>query len=155
MKIRRWLIALLIVVSLALVLFFVLLIESLTLTVSPAEFTHRMEEAGYSVEERASPFEQVALYLVADCGAFYVEFMRHETMADARFTFGKLRSDFERLGDTLALAWSSSGFISEYSRQNSDGQWAMMVRVRNTIIFVSTTHENAADVMDIFEMHGF
>jgi len=154
MKTRRWLICLLIVVSLALVFFFVILLESFSLTVSPEEFTHRMEEAGYSVEERASPYKQVTLYLVADCEAFYVKLMVHQTMTDARFTFAQLRSDLERLDDILAFTWSSSGFSSWYEQSTSDGQWARMIRVRNTIVFVSTTEENAADVLFILEMLG-
>ena len=122
MKIRRWRITLLIVVTLVLAFLFTIWLGSFSSIVSPEEFTHRMEEAGYSVEERASSFEQVALYLVADCGAFYVKFMGHETMADARFTFGQLRSDLERLSDILAFTWSSTGFNSWYEQRTSDGQ---------------------------------
>jgi hypothetical protein len=77
--------------------------------------------------------------------------MGHQTMADARFTFEQLRNDLERLGDILAFTWSSSGFNSWYEQSASDGQWARMIRVRNTIVFVITTEENAADVLDILD----
>jgi len=153
-KRRAWRIILLIVVTLSVAFLFAIFLESFRTIVSPEEFTSRMEEAGYTVEEKTPPFEQVLIYLVADCDAFYVEFLVHETMADARLTFRQLRSDLEQVGDILAFTWSSSGFNSWYSQITSDRQIGRIIRVRNTIIFVSTTEENAINVADVLEMLG-
>ena len=156
-KPRFWCIILL-AVSLLFAAFLIgILAESFRNVVSAEEFTTLMEEAGYSVEERTHPSEQVKTYLLADCGAFYVEFLMHETMADARHTFAQLRSDLEQLEqlwDIVIHAWSSSGFNSWYEQITSDGQYARMIRIGSTIIFVSTTEENAAHVADIMEMLG-
>lgn len=156
-KQRAWRIILLIVAALFAAFLFGIFLESFRTIVSTEEFTARMEEAGHTVEERTPPFEQISVYLVADCGAFYVEFLVHETTADARLTFGQLRSDLEQLEqvwDIVVHTWSSSGFSSWYHQITSDGQIARMTRVRNTIIFVSTTEEHYGDVADIFEMLG-
>jgi len=157
MKKRRLLrTALLIIAILAIAFLIGILLDSFRPIVSPEEFTFRMEEAGYIVEERTM-LEQVEIHLVANCGAFYVELMVHETMADARRTFGQLRSDLEQLEqrwDIVVHTGSSSGFNSWYEQITSDGQIARMIRVRNTIIFVSTTTEYYDDVMDIWELLG-
>ena len=154
MKRRFWRFALLIISVLALAFLVAILLESGRPIVSAEEFTSRMEEAGYAVEDKTHLLEQVEVYLVADCGVFYVEFMVHETMADARLTFRRLRSDLEQVGDILAFTWSSSGFNSWYSQITSDRQIGRIIRVRNTIIFVSTTEENAINVADVLEMLG-
>ncbi|MCL2854895.1 MAG: hypothetical protein FWE21_04680 [Defluviitaleaceae bacterium] len=125
--------------------------------VSPEEFVARMKEAGYAVEERVPAPEQIKTHLVADCDVFYVEFMVHETMADARRTFARLRNDLEQLEQQRSIVvytWSSSGFNSWYGQITSDGQVARMTRVRNTIIFVSTIEEHYDYVMEIWERLG-
>jgi len=152
---RLWRIILVIITVLFVAFLLEILLDSLRPVVSPEEFTSRMEEAGYIVKERPHPFEQVEVYLVADCGTFYVEFMVHKTMADARLTFSQLRSDLEQLEqlwDIVVHNWSSSGFNSWYGQFTSDGQYARMIRIRNTIIFVNTIEENAAHVAGIMEM---
>jgi len=150
-----WYIALFIIATFFLVLLFAMLLEFFKPIVSPEDFTSRMEEAGHTVEERTPPFEQIEIYLVADCGAFYVEYMVHRTMADARLTFSQLRSDLEQLEqlwDIVVHTYSSSGFNSHYEQFTSDGQVAKMTRVRNTIIFASTIDDHYGDVLDIWKM---
>ena len=125
--------------------------------VSPDEFASCMKEAGYIVVEITPRFEQTETHLVADCGVFYVEFMMHDTIADARRTFALLRDDLEQLEqqwDIIVHTWSSSGFNSWYEQITSDGQVARMTRVRNTIIFASTTEEHYDYVMKIWERLG-
>ena len=156
MKKRRFLRNALLVLAILVIAFLIgILLEFFRPIVSPEEFTFRMETAGHMVEERIPTLEQIETHLAADCGAFYVELMVHEMMADARHTFGQLRSDLEQLEqkwDIVVHTWSSSGFNSWYGQITSDGQVARMACVRNTIIFVSTTEEYYDDVMDIWEL---
>jgi len=160
MKKRPFLHIILLVVSVLIIAYLIAaLLDTFEPVVSAEEFTSIMEEAGYNVEEMAHPFEQVEVYLVADCGAFEVEYLTHETIAEARLTFAQLRSDLEQLEqvrDKVVSLWSSSGFNSNsfYGQVTSDWKWARMDRIRSTIIFVSTEEENAAYVEDIFEMLG-
>jgi len=154
MRRRFWRFALLVISVLVLAFLVAILLEAGRSIISSEEFTSRMEEAGYTVEDRTHLLEHVHAYLVADCGAFYVEFMVHETMADARLTFRRIRSDLEQVGDILAFTWSSSGFNSWYSQITYDRQIGQIIRVRNTIIFVSTTEENAISVADVLEILG-
>ena len=132
-----------------------ILLESQRTVVSPEEFISRMEEAGYTVEKEIHLFEQVEVYLIADCGVFYIEFMTHKSMADARLTFDRLRSDLEQLEqlwDVVVHTWSSTGFNSWYEQRTSDGQYARLIRIRDTIIFVSTIEENASHVAHVMEI---
>jgi len=131
-----------------------ILADSFRTVVSAEEFTSLVEEAGYSVREKEHPSEQVEIYLIADCDTFYVEFLAHETMADARHTFGQIRDDLEQSQGLVAHGWSSSGFNSWYEQIAPDGQVARMVRIRSTIIFVNAAGENGAHVAEIMEMLG-
>ena len=157
MKKRFWRIAFWVVALLVASFLLAIILEAFRVIVSAEEFTSRMEEAGYTVEERAHSFEGVEVYLVADGGAFYVKFIAHESAADARRTFRELRSDLEQLEllwDIVVSTWSSSYFNSWYEQVTSDGLYARMTRIGNTIIFVSTVAENTAHVADIWEMLG-
>ena len=136
---------------------FGMLLEFLRAALPAQEFTSRMEEAGYVVEERVSSFEGVDVHLVADCDAFYVEFIVHESAEYARRTFRRIRSDLrelELLWDIVVSTWSSSYFNSWYEQVTSDGLYARMARIGNTIIFVSTVAENSPHVADIWELLG-
>jgi len=155
---RLWLITPIVIIVLIAPLLIAMLLETFRPIISADEFISRMENAGYTVEEQAHLFEQVDIYLVADCGAFYVEFIGHDSIADARYTFSKLRSELEQLEQNLDTvyyyAWRSSGFSSWYSQRTSDGQYARMIRIRSTIIFVSTAYEHYVDVADVLERLG-
>jgi len=130
--------------------------------VSADEFIFRIEEAGYIVEEKTHSLEQVTVYLIAYCGAFDVEYMVHETVADARFVFGQLINDLEQLWlSPGALAqtwgqqtWGSSGINSRFESSTFSGHHATIIRIRDTIIFASTAEGNATDISDVLKMLG-
>ena len=151
-KFKRTLIKILYVVLGAILLG--LLLESRRTPLSAEEFTFRMEEAGFIVEDKTSSFEKARVYLVVDHGALHIEFMVYETMAEARTAFREFRSDLEDLGEVIVFYWTSSGFNSWYEQNTTDGQYARMNRIRNTVILISTTTEYITDVEEIWDMLG-
>jgi len=129
-----------------------LLLEARSRPLSTEEFILRMEEAGFGIEDRTYLFEQLETYLVAEHESFYIEFMVHETTSDARSSFNQIRSELENLAEVVAFFWNSSGFSSSYTQITSDGQYASMRRVRNTIIFINTTTDYENDVAEVWNL---
>lgn len=147
-------ISVVIICSLCAIITIMILAESFRAVISAEEFSSRMIGMGYTVEEVTDIFEHVEAHIIADCGTFYIEFITHESITDARLTFNSLRNDLEYLCDIIPHTWSSSWVNSWYEQWTSDGAYSRIIRIRNTILFVNTTDENAVDVAKIFETLG-
>lgn len=132
----------------------VLSIDAFRTALSTEEFTSRMEQSGFNVEDRTNLFDQVEAHLVADHGAFYIEFMIYETTTEARSAFSQFRSNLENLGGIVSGSWNGTGFNSWYTQTTSEGYYAKMSRIQNTIILIYTTTEYENDVAEVWEMLG-
>lgn len=83
--------------------------------------------------------------------------MVFESTADARLAFGQLRNYLEQLEtyrDFIVHTWISSWFNSRYGQRTSDGLYSRIIRIRDTMFYVNTIEENAADVARVLQMLG-
>jgi len=127
--------------------------------ISAAEFTSRMTEAGHTVEDITHILEDenspVTDILVADCGAFVVEFLVYETMEYARRAFELIRREIEGMrGNTSSYSSVNTSNFSRY-RLTSGGQLGVVSRIGSTIVVVITSADNRADVDAVLELLGY
>jgi len=145
---------------------FVVLILSLTAcssreAISAVEFTSRMEEAGHSVSDQSHYFDgdpdaDVSTYLIADCGAFEVEFLVFGTAERARLVHTSIRQEFEESsgGNSSARRETNTSNFNRF-RQTSDGQFQVVSRIENTVVAVVTSSGNQAEVEAILNILGY
>jgi len=128
--------------------------------ISAEEFTARMTEAGHTVEDLsftldAVPNTPLTDFLIADCGAFNVEFFVYETLEDARSAFGLIRRNIENMrGNTSSYSSIGTSHFSRY-RLTSGGNHGVVSRIGNTIVVVVTTADNRAEVDAVLELLGY
>ena len=129
--------------------------------VSAEEFTSRMTEAGHTVEDVSNIFEvfsdsPVVTYLIADCGAFEVEFVVYETVERAQQLHASIRSSLEDMMGGAASSHSevNTPNFSRY-RQTGGGRLGVVSRIGNTVVVVITSSDNRAEVDAVLDLLGY
>jgi len=100
--------------------------------VSPEQFIARMEQAGFVVEDRTYLQEMAVTHLVANNGPFEIEYMLHETIADARYTFS-------RLGGSITLGTTIRTNL--FSQFIPDESFLSITRTHNIVVFMNAPLE--------------
>ena len=123
------------------------------------EFTYRMEEAGFVVEDimyRYVGDDTIESALTVRTELFHLEFAVFNTEARARGSYGGNRQQLEAASRGM-IAPSTSVSILNFNRFaiTFEGQYVVISRIENTIVIVSTSSVNRAAVDDILRMLGY
>ena len=119
-----------------------------------------MTEAGHTVEDVLHLFDEeliadVLFHLIADCGTFQVEFFAYETTEQAWQSFDRTRQALEDQSGNVR-SYSSLDFpaFSRF-RQTSGGQFGVVSRIENTVVFVFTSAEHRTEVDAVLDLLGY
>ena len=126
------------------------------IALSAEEFTARMEEAGYAVEDHpVQPLVRFEEHLLVETDTFRVEFYVFSTEAYARAEFSGLRSLAEaQRGNSTTTGNISASNFNRFT-QNSSGVYFVISRVENTIVWARTDSENRTDLNDLIRTLGY
>jgi len=126
--------------------------------ISAEEFTARMTGAGHTVEDVSHLFDDepgIETYLLADCGAFQVEFFVYETVERARQGFNLIRRDLEDMSGNRR-SYSSVDLPNHGRfRQTSDGMFGVVSRIGNTAVVVFTSADHRDEVDTVLDLLGY
>jgi uncharacterized RDD family membrane protein YckC len=125
------------------------------------EFSSRMEEAGYTVEDITYRFtenhhETIEVVLTAESEFFNMEFAVFSTEASARQMFAANESHLEAAsrGMMTSSNWVS---ISNFSRlaKTFDGRYIVLSRIENTMVIANTSSRNRGAMDDLLRTLGY
>jgi len=137
---------LLLAIAISLVL--ILAACSTRVAITTDDFISIMSEAGYVVEDGMDYKEDGRMpigaisYFLTYCDGFYVEFFEFDSSANAR----KAHNDVQRYLENNRGRSSSQTRVNfpSYNRftQTTDGRYAVLSRIENTLVMVVTSSQN-------------
>lgn len=127
---------------------------------SSDEFQSQMNEAGYEVIDARDQFSdedpvESVLLAIYENGSYQIEFYVFPTESDATQTFDNIKSRFES-GKGSSSSYSSVT-LSNYSKYTltTNGEYSVISRIANTLIYVVTTDANKDAVNDTLKALGY
>lgn len=137
---------------------FLLLNTSPRVPLAAQEFTVRIEEAGYVAENRLHQLGagNAETFLVVESDWFFIEFLVFSTEARARQVYSSTRRDLEDARSGGASSHTEVS-LSNFSRftQTFSGQYAVVSRIENTLVFAHTTFEHRSRMNDLLGTLGY
>jgi len=125
---------------------------------SVEEFTSRLEADGYTVEDYSYLYAElpdIESIIIVESDIFGMEFVVFSNSDYARQEFNEIKRDLDENREGTASISQVNTSSHNRFRITYQGQYSVVSRIENTVIFVFTSTEHRSAVDDILKLVGY